>query len=72
MPACSGIPAHFPDERRLFMACPEMVHDRSPPPDAEARRAVADRGERMTTGLSAIYGWYRRNAAVFGCVLRHA
>lgn len=64
--------AHFPDERSLFMACSGHVYERAPPPDSHAWRAIADRGERLRVGLTAIYDWYQRNAAVFGCVLRDA
>src|SRR5258707_1354839 len=64
--------AHFPDERSLFMACSGHVHERDPPPDAHAWRAIEDRGERLRVGLTAIYDWYQRNTAVLGCVLRDA
>jgi len=64
--------AHFPDERSLFMACSGLVYERDPVPDAGAWRAIEDRGERLRTALTAIYGWYQRNVAVLGCVLRDA
>ena len=64
--------AHFPDERSLFAACSGRVSERDPLPEAGAWRATQDRGERLRTGLTAIYGWYQRNAAVVGCVLRDA
>src|SRR5215510_6402270 len=41
-------------------------------PDAEPWRAIADRRARLRAGFSAIYGWYQRNAALIGCVLRDA
>lgn len=62
--------AHFPDERSLFMACSGLVYERDPLPDAEPWCAVKNCGERLRTGLSAVYGWYQRNADVAGCVLR--
>ena len=62
--------AHFPDERSLHLACSGTVLDRDPLPDAEPWRAIADRGERLRTGLRALYGWYRRNESLAGCVLR--
>jgi AcrR family transcriptional regulator len=64
--------AHFPDERSLNLACSALVMGRDPLPDAEAWRAIADRRERLRAGLSAVYGWYARNAALAGCVLRDA
>ncbi|MGE3867755.1 MAG: TetR/AcrR family transcriptional regulator, partial [Hyphomonadaceae bacterium] len=62
--------AHFPDERSMLMACSGHVMARDPPPDAEAWRAIKDQGERLRTGLAALYAWYARNAGVMACVLR--
>jgi AcrR family transcriptional regulator len=62
--------AHFPDERSLFMACSGLAMERDPLPDASAWRSIADRSERLRTGLGAIYAWYERNANLVGCVLR--
>ena len=62
--------AHFPDERGLFMACSGQVYERDPLPNADPWRAIEERAERLRTGLTAIYGWYQRNAGVAGCVLR--
>jgi AcrR family transcriptional regulator len=64
--------AHFPDERSLLMACSGLVQERSPLPDAAPWREIADPHARLRTGLSAVYGWYERNADVAGCVLRDA
>jgi AcrR family transcriptional regulator len=64
--------AHFPDERSLLTACSGMANERDPPPDAEAWRGIADQGERLTTGLVAIYAWFERNASLVACVLRDA
>jgi AcrR family transcriptional regulator len=64
--------AHFPDERSLFAACSGMFEERNPIPDADAWRGIADPRERLTTGLSAIYAWYERNAVLLACVLRDA
>jgi hypothetical protein len=46
--------------------------ERDPPPDAVPWRDVADRRERLQIGLSAIYGWFERNAQRLACVLRDA
>ena len=64
--------AHFPDERSLFLACSGLAMERDPLPDAEPWRAMGDRGERLRTGLRAIYGWFERNAGQAACVLRDA
>jgi AcrR family transcriptional regulator len=64
--------AHFPDERSLYVACSGLTMERDPPPDADPWRAIADRRERLRTGLLALYGWYERNAQLAACVLRDA
>lgn len=64
--------AHFPDERSLLLACSGFAMERDPLPDAAPWRAIADRAERLRTGLAAVYGWYERNAALAACVLRDA
>ena len=64
--------AHFPDERSLLMACSGLVHEQDPPPSAEPWRSIADPGERLRTGLAAIYAWYERHAELMSCVLRDA
>jgi AcrR family transcriptional regulator len=64
--------AHFPDERSLVLACSGLALERSPLPDAGPWRDIADRGERLRTGLTAVYGWFERNAQLAACVLRDA
>lgn len=64
--------SHFPDERSLLLACSGLTMERDPLPDAEPWRAIADHRERLRTGLLELYGWYERNAALAGCVLRDA
>jgi AcrR family transcriptional regulator len=64
--------AHFPDERSLNMACSGLAEERDPLPDAEPWRKIADRRERLRSGLLAIYGWYERHADLLACVLRDA
>src|SRR5512139_3404474 len=44
--------AHFPDERSLYLACSGLAFERDPMPEAEAWRAIADRGERLRVGLA--------------------
>ena len=64
--------AHFPDERSIFLACSGHVYERDPLPDVGPWRTIADPGERLRAGLTAIYGWYERNADLLACVLRDA
>ncbi|HKU05997.1 MAG TPA: helix-turn-helix domain-containing protein [Bradyrhizobium sp.] len=64
--------AHFPDERSLLMACSGLTLERDALPDASAWRTIADRNERLRTGLAALYAWFERNADLIGCVLRDA
>jgi AcrR family transcriptional regulator len=64
--------AHFPDERSLYLACSGLMLERSPLPDAEPWRAIADPAARLCQGLSEVYDWFAQNAALAGCVLRDA
>lgn len=64
--------AHFPDERAMVLACSAHVEQRDPLPDAGPWRAIADRRERLRTGLAALYAWFERNAQLVACVLRDA
>ena len=62
--------AHFPDERSIFMACSGLAHERDPSPTADAWRRIADPTERLTVALTAVYGWYERNASLLSNVMR--
>jgi AcrR family transcriptional regulator len=64
--------AHFPDERSLYLACSGLAFERDPVPEATVWRAITDPGERLRTGLAALYDWYERNAELTGAVLRDA
>src|SRR5215475_3577217 len=64
--------AHFPDERSLVNACSGLTLERDPPPAAAPWRAIADRNERLRTGIGAVYAWYERNAELVASVLRDA
>jgi AcrR family transcriptional regulator len=64
--------AHFPDERSLHLACSGLAFERDPPPDAAPWRSIEDRRERLRAGLTAVYGWFERNAQMAACVLRDA
>ena len=63
---------HFPDERRLLMACSGLAAERDPMPEAEPWRAIEDLEERLRTALSEVYAWYGRNAGLMSCVTRDA
>lgn len=62
--------AHFPDERSLLLACSGLAAERDPLPDAAPWAAIPGRGERLRTGLRALYDWYARNAGLAACILR--
>jgi AcrR family transcriptional regulator len=63
--------AHFPNELSLNLACSSLaMEERDRLPNAEPWRAIEDHRERLRAGLTAIYGWYERNAALAACVLR--
>lgn len=62
--------AHFPTERDLALACSALSLEQSPLPDAAPWRAIAERRQRLRTGLGEIYGWYEANAGLAGCILR--
>jgi len=64
--------AHFPTERELGLACSGMALERDPLPDERAWRAITDPDQRVRRGLSEIYAWYARNAALVSCVMRDA
>ncbi len=64
--------AHFPDELSLLTACSGLSLERDPLPVTAAWADVTDARERLARGLSALYGWYARNADLMACVLRDA
>ena len=64
--------AHFPDERSLLMACSALHIEQQPPPSPDDWSDLSDRAARLTVGLTALYGWFSRNEAIVGNVLRDA
>jgi AcrR family transcriptional regulator len=64
--------AHFPDDWNLLLACSELDLRRHPAPDPEPWGDIADRRERLATGLVAIYAWYASNPQVFASIVRDA
>jgi AcrR family transcriptional regulator len=63
---------HFPDETELLGACGAAFIEQDPPPDPSPWSAIDDPHQRITTALSAIYAWYRRNADMLANTERDA
>jgi AcrR family transcriptional regulator len=61
---------HFPDEAALFAACSAHWAALHPPPDPSMLPGIADPDERLRTGLSALYAWYREGEAMLTNVIR--
>src|SRR3954468_20711898 len=55
---------HFPDLDALLPACAAHWLGEHPQPDLGGAFAVADPAERLRMVLTALYGWYRENAAM--------
>jgi AcrR family transcriptional regulator len=62
--------SHFPGELELLMACSGHTESLDPMPGPEAWETVNDPEVRLRRALTAIYGWYGRNAELNGNVLR--
>jgi hypothetical protein len=56
----------------MGLACSGHHFEQNPPPDPGEWAGVDDPGERLRTGLAALYAWYERNEAMFACVFRDA
>jgi AcrR family transcriptional regulator len=63
---------HFPEERDLLLACSGHFAEQDPSPDPAAWSAIAEPGERLRVGLTALYSWYERVEDMFTSVLRDA
>ena len=63
---------HFPDEISLLRACGGHYRSLHPPPDLAAWRGLADRRQRLRTGLGELYRHFRATAAMWAHVLRDA
>jgi AcrR family transcriptional regulator len=50
---------HFPDELALYHGCIPHGREKHPFPDTSSWRAIKDPIERLRTGLSALYRYYR-------------
>jgi AcrR family transcriptional regulator len=63
---------HFPDDASLFAACSAHYLAANPPPDLEAWSAIDDPGERVRSGLTELYAYYRRTEPMLERVSRDA
>ncbi len=61
---------HFPDEAALFAACSAHWYALHPPPDVDGWREIADPGERLLTGLTQLYAWYRETETMLEALIR--
>jgi len=61
---------HFPDEAALFAACSAHWYSMHPPPHVDAWRGIADPQERLMTGLTELYGWYRETGTMLDALIR--
>lgn len=55
---------HFPDLQTLLPACSAHWLEEHPQPDLRPALALEDPAERLRAALTALYGWYRENAAM--------
>ncbi|HEY7603911.1 MAG TPA: TetR/AcrR family transcriptional regulator [Gaiellaceae bacterium] len=63
---------HFPDERRMLLACSGHHFELNPPPDPAEWAGISNPGERLRAGLAALYTWYEQDEEMFSSVLRDA
>ena len=63
---------HFPTEIDLFTACSTHWATHNPFPDPSKWATVDDPSERLTNGLTELYGWYGLKEDMLGNVLRDA
>jgi len=61
---------HFADESALFAACSSHWLTQNPPPDPHEWSSVAEPERRTEAALTALYGYYRRTAAMLTLVYR--
>src|SRR5262249_38485702 len=61
---------HFPDEDALFAACSAHWYALHPPPDVGAWRNIPVPQERLVTGLTELYAWYRETGSMLDSLIR--
>jgi AcrR family transcriptional regulator len=63
---------HFPDEATLSRACSGQYFQRHPIPDPDRWRKIADRAERLQTGLRETYAYHAATEAMISHALADA
>jgi AcrR family transcriptional regulator len=63
---------HFPDEHSLRLACSGLHAERDPLPDPEPWVTVGDPIRRLRRGLTELYAYFGRNAALLANLARDA
>src|SRR5690349_8888580 len=61
---------HFPDEAALFEACSAHWSAANPPPDLSAWEEIEDPDERLRTGVTELYGFFRRTEPMMANLIR--
>jgi AcrR family transcriptional regulator len=61
--------AHFPEIEALYEACTKHGIEATGMPGPEPWHAIADPVQRFSSGLSALYAWYRANERMLANVL---
>lgn len=63
---------HFPDEATLSRACSGQYFERHPFPDPDRWQKIADRAERLRTGLRETYAYHAATEAMISHALADA
>jgi AcrR family transcriptional regulator len=63
---------HFPDEATLSRACSGQYFERHPFPDPDRWQKIADRAERLQTGLRETYAYHAATEAMISHALADA
>ena len=63
---------HFPDEATLSRACSGQYFERHPFPDPDRWQKIADRAERLQTGLRETYAYHATTEAMISHALADA
>lgn len=66
----STVYRHFPDELAIFTACTLLWRDQNPAPDLSRWAAIEDVEERLGSGLTEMYQYFRRTENMMSNILR--
>ena len=61
---------HFPDDASLFAACSSHWLARHPAPAFDSWEEIDDPCDRLVTGLTELFGWYRKGEDMLSNVFR--